>query len=139
MSTLSPHAKLDQRILAVVAIVFGLVTIVAGGSVLAGADPGYIVFRPLLIYNTTMGLAYVAAGIVTLRSLARGRFAAATIFLLNLLVLAGVSYLYAKGHAVAMNSVLAMTFRTSVWLALFLGLACVSSQRSQMESDCFRA
>ncbi len=123
MAIAGPHTKLGQRILAVIAIVFGLVTILVGGSVLAGADPGYIVFRPLLIYNATMGWAYVAAGIVTLRSLARGKFAAATIFLLNLLVLAGIGYLYATGHAVAINSILAMTLRTSVWLALFLGLA----------------
>ena len=123
MSTVGPYTKLGQRILAVAAIAFGLVTLVEGGKVLAGADPGYVVFRPLLIYNVIMGLAYVAAGIAMWRSLERGRFAAATIFLLNLLVLAGIGYLYANGYAIAKNSVFAMTVRTSVWLALFLGLA----------------
>jgi hypothetical protein len=48
---------------AVVAAVFGLATIVAGGRVLTGwSDPGYVVYRPLLIYNTAMGVAYLAAG-----------------------------------------------------------------------------
>lgn len=33
----------------------------AGGSVLLGRDPGYLVFPPLLIYDTVMGLACLAA------------------------------------------------------------------------------
>lgn len=123
MSTVGSRTKLVRRILAGVAIAFGLLTIVEGGKVLAGADPGYVVFRPLLIYNATMGLAYVAAGIVMLWSIEKGRFAAAIIFLLNLLVLVAIGYLYAKGHAVAFDSVRAMTLRTVVWLALFVGLA----------------
>lgn len=44
-----------RRVLALIALVFGLVTLVAGGRVLAGADPGYVVFRPLLLYNVAMG------------------------------------------------------------------------------------
>jgi hypothetical protein len=114
---------LAQRILAFVAGMFGLATVVAGARVLAGTDPGFVVFRPLVIFNTVMGVAYVASGIVTLRSLARGTFAAATIFVLNLLVLGVIGYLYAAGSAVAIDSVRAMTFRTGVWLVLFLGLA----------------
>ena len=39
--------RLMQNILAFVAVVFGLVTIVSGSRVLLGADPGFIVFRPL--------------------------------------------------------------------------------------------
>ncbi len=128
MTTVGSRTKLGQRILAGVAIAFGLLTIVEGGKVLAGADPGYVVFRPLLIYNATMGLAYVAAGIAMLRNIERGRFAAAIILLLNLLVLAAIGYLYAKGHAVAFDSVRAMTLRTVVWLALFVGLAWLGRQ-----------
>ena len=118
--------RLGQRILASVAAVFGLATLVAGGRVLAGADPGYVVFRPLVIFNTAMGVAYVASGIITLRSLERGRFAAATIFVLNLFVLGVIGYLYSTGSAVAIDSIRAMTFRTGVWLVLFLGLAWLS-------------
>jgi hypothetical protein len=123
MSTARPSSRLGQKILAFVAAAFGLVTIVAGGRVLAGADPGYIVFRPLLIYNATMGFAYLAAAIIMLRNLNRGKFAAATIFLLNLLVLGVIGSLYVAGSAVAIDSIRAMTFRTGVWLVLFLGLA----------------
>ncbi len=117
------HHRLIQNILALVAILFGLVTVFAGGRVLLGADPGYIVFRPLLIYNTVMGFAYIAAGATAWRSVVRGRQAAGAIFVLNLLVLAGIGALYATGDSVAVESVRAMTLRTVVWLALFVGFA----------------
>lgn len=105
---------------AVVAVLFGLATVFAGGKVLLGADPGYVVFRPLLLYNTAMGTAYIAAGILIWRALSRGRVAAGTIFLLNLLVLVGIAVVYWSGGAVAVDSLRAMSFRTGVWLALFL-------------------
>lgn len=115
--------RLFRGILAFVAVAFGLATIAAGGRVLAGADPGYVVFRPLVIFNTAMGLMYVAAGLIMLRSLARARVAAASIALLNFIVLVGIGCLYATGSAVAIDSVRAMALRTGVWLALLLGLA----------------
>lgn len=121
--------KAGQGILGFVAVAFGLATIVAGGRVLGGADPGYVVFRPLLLFNTAMGGVYVVAGIVALRSLARGKLAAAGIFLLNLLVLGIIGYLYVAGSAVAIDSIRAMTFRTGVWLVLFLGLAWLDRRR----------
>lgn len=120
------YVKTTRGIFALVAVLFGLVTVIAGGRVLAGADPGYTVFKPLLIYNTVMGLAYVAAGVIAWRSVNRGKYAAATIFALNLLVLGAIGYLYATGGAVAIDSVRAMTLRTGVWLVLFLGLAWMS-------------
>ena len=70
------------RILATaIAVLFGIATLFAGGRVLLGSDPGYVVFRPLLVYNVLMGLAYVAAGIIFWRSARAGRNAAAAIFL----------------------------------------------------------
>lgn len=88
-----------------------------------GADPGYVVLRPLLIYNTAMGAAYVAAGVLAWRSVDRGKYAAAAIFVLNLCVLGTIGYLYATGGGVAIDSVRAMILRTAVWLVLFIGLA----------------
>lgn len=107
------------------AVLFGVVTIVVGTRVLGGSDPGYVVFRPLLIYNTAMGFAYVAAGGIAWRNVVRGEVAAAAIFALNLIVLGTVGYLYVAGTAVAIESVRAMTLRTVVWLVLFLGFAWV--------------
>jgi hypothetical protein len=118
--------RIAQMLLASVAVIFGLATIFAGTRVLVGHDPGYIVFRPLLIYNTAMGIGYVTAGIITWRNLKQGKYAATIIFVLNSLVLAAVYYLHAKGSAIAVDSLHAMTLRTVVWLALFVGLALIS-------------
>ena len=112
-----------QRAVALAAALFGLATLAAGARVLTGADPGYVVFRPLLLFNTAMGLAYVGAGVLAWRDLACGRSAAAVIFSLNLVVLGAIGYLYSTGGAVAVDSLRAMTLRTGVWLVLFLALA----------------
>jgi hypothetical protein len=105
---------------AAVAILFGLATLAAGGSVLAGRDPGYLVYRPLLVFNTLMGAVYIGAGILAWRHAAGGRNAAACIFGLNLLVLGRILYLYRTSALVAADSVRAMLLRTGVWLALLL-------------------
>jgi hypothetical protein len=128
------YVRIIQRALSLVAALFGLVTIFGGARVLAGSDPGYTVFRPLLIYNTAMGIAYVAAGIIVWRSLDRGKYIAATIFVLNLLVLGAIGYLYTAGSAVAVESLRAMAFRTVVWLLLFLGLAWMSHRTYRHDS-----
>jgi hypothetical protein len=70
-----------------------------------------------------MGLAYIAAGVVTLFNLHRGKYAAATIFLLNAMVFGFIGYLYSTSDVVAIDSIRAMTLRTGVWLVLFLALA----------------
>jgi len=125
--------KIIQGVLALAAALFGLATIIAGSRVLNGSDPGYIVFRPLLIYNTAMGIAYVAAGVIAWRNLDRGKYAAATIFVLNLLVLGATGYLYAAGSAVAIDSLRAMIFRTVAWLVLFLGMVWMSQRNHLSE------
>lgn len=111
--------RIVRNLTAAVAVLFGVATIIAGGRVLLGSDPGYIVFRPLLIYNAAMGVAYVAAGILIWRNVGRGRYAAGAIFLLNLIVLVAIIVLYRGGSAVAVDSLRAMTLRTVVWLILF--------------------
>ena len=121
-------ATMIQSAVATAAALFGLATIAAGARVLTGADPGYVVFRPLLLFNTAMGFAYVGAGVVAWRDLTRGRFAAAVIFGLNLCVLGAVGYLYPTGGAVAVDSLRAMTLRTGIWLALWLGLTWLSTR-----------
>lgn len=108
---------------AALAAVFGVATLFAGGRVLAGADPGYVVFRPLLLFNTAMGAAYLAAAAATWWSLERGRLAAAAIAAANVVVLAAVAWLYAAGSAVAAQSVRAMTLRAGVWVVLWLALS----------------
>lgn len=126
----SRYAGLFQKGCAVVAALFGLLTVFAGTRVLAGEDPGYVVFQPLLIYNTVMGFMYILAGFLIWRSIRPGLYAAAAILLLNLLVLVAVAYLYSAGQGVAVDSVKAMLLRTGVWLALWLGLAWLGRRPS---------
>lgn len=119
-----------RKALAGVAMLFGAVTIFAGTRVLAGADPGYIVFLPLLVYNTAMGVVYVAVGTSGWRNVEHGRIGAIMIFLLNLGVLAGIGLLYLSGGPVALQSVRAMSFRTVMWLLLFLGFSSLGRRKS---------
>lgn len=113
-------ARVVQMLAAAVAGLFGVATLFAGGRVLLGSDPGYVVFRPLLMYNTTMGGAYLAAGVTIWRSVNAGSYAAGAIFLLNLLVLLGIVLVHRNGGTVAVESLRAMTLRTVVWLVLYL-------------------
>ena len=118
--------KITQRVLSLVAVLFGLATIFAGTRVLLGSEPGYIVFRPLLIYNTAMGIVYVAVGIIAWRNSRQGMYAAAAIFVLNFVVLTAIYFLYTEGDAIAVDSLRAMSLRTVVWLALFAGFGWLS-------------
>lgn len=130
----SSYPGIIQKAFALIAIVFGVLTIFVGSRVLSGWDPGYVVFLPLLIYNTVMGFAYFAVGVIAWRGLDPGRKGAGVIFLLNLLVLVAIAVFYASGGAVAIDSLRAMTLRTVVWLVIFLGLWWLSrrGQRSEL-------
>lgn len=131
MSEARRGGSLAARAAAAVGVLFGVATVMAGGRVLLGiSDPGYVVFRPLLIYNTGMGVAYVAAGVAMLRCLRCGTRAAAIVFALNLLVLVAIFAVYSSGGAVAVESLRAMSFRTAVWLGLFATLLWVGRRSS---------
>ncbi len=115
------YMKITRSVLTLVAVLFGLVTIFAGTRVLFGSDPGYIVFRPLLIYNTIMGIIYIIAAIIAWSNFKQGMYVAAAIFILNLVVLISIYFLYTEGSPIAVESLRAMSLRTVVWLALFSG------------------
>jgi len=112
-----------------IAVLFGVATLIAGSRVLLGEDPGYVVYRPLLLYNTAMGLLYLAAGVIIWRDLERGRLAAGGIFALNVLVLAAIILVYRSGGSVAVDSIQAMTVRTVVWLGLFLAASWMATSQ----------
>ncbi|TVP98656.1 MAG: hypothetical protein EA359_17960 [Balneolaceae bacterium] len=113
-------SKRLQILTAAVAIVFGLVTGFAGGRVLLDiSDPGYSVFFPLLIFNTVMGFVYIATGVLIWTTIQKGIIASKMIFLLNLAVFCIVLFLFISGEKVAVDSVMAMGFRTIVWGIIF--------------------
>ncbi len=110
------------RLAAVAAALFGLVTLFAGGRVLLGVDPGYVVFKPLLIFNTLWGMAYFAVGVLAWRGSAIALRGAGAIALVNLGVLAALLMRWEPQGPIARTSLLAMGFRTAVWAVLFLVL-----------------
>ena len=115
-----------ERAAAVIGVVFGLATLVAGGTVLLGRDPGYIVYQPLLVFNTVMGLVYFYAGVAAWRRQDAGRTLAGVITTVNAGVLCWTVYLFrTTREVVATDSVRAMTLRVSVWVVLYAVLAWV--------------
>ena len=107
-----------NKTVALVAVLFGLLTVVAGSRVLRGADPGYIVFAPLLYFNTAMGVAYIAVGLLAWRGHRSALFGAGAIVALNVLALVAIAVVAARGGSVAATSLGAMTFRVAVWVVL---------------------
>lgn len=104
-----------------IAVIFGVMTLFVGGQTLLGfSDPGYTVFLPLLIFNFLMGFIYAAAGLLIWKSHPQALKAARTIFLLNFFVFLMIGLLYISSDRVAMESVIAMIFRTGVWLVIFM-------------------
>ena len=114
---------MTARIVATLAALFGLATLVAGMRVMGGADPGYVVFPALLVFNTIMGAVYVVAAVVIWRNPRRGRTWARTIAVTNLAVLLVIIIgLYTTGAAVAVDSLAAMSLRTLAWGLALLAL-----------------
>lgn len=126
----SEYLKITQKTLALLAVLFGAMTIFAGSRVLTATNPGYVVFLPLLKYNTAMGFVYVVVGAIAWRNHNLGRNGAFAIFVLNFIVLVAIGIEYTPGGEVAIESLRAMTLRTVVWLVIFSGLWWLSRRNS---------
>jgi hypothetical protein len=123
---LHTHGRRAVLVVAIAAVLFGVVTAIAGARALFGEGPGYVVYLPLLRFNTIMGIAYVAVGLIAWRNFKLAVYGAAVICVLNLFALGLINYLYSPNGSIAGESLQAMTFRTIVWLVLFLVLAWAS-------------
>jgi len=119
-----PARTISLTVAAIVAIVFGLLTILSGGRALfGGADMGAVVDF-VLWFNTIAGFAYVAAG---LGLWLRARWALAlsvAILAATLLAFAGFGLHVMQGGAFEMRTVFAMSLRSAVWA----GIAVVARQ-----------
>jgi hypothetical protein len=108
------------RITGGVAIAFGLLTVVSGGTTLFGTLEMGAVVLFVLWFNTLAGLAYVVAGL----SLWQGRRWAyplsLAIFAATLLVFVAFGLHVAQGGAFEMRTVYAMALRSAVWGAIAL-------------------
>lgn len=116
-----------QRAAAAAAVIFGLLTIVAGGRLLLGlGDAGYYVVRPVLWFNVAMGVAYLMVAAMIHRSASLGKRGAAWIVLVNVAVLVAlVGYAFTGGE-VARQTFAAMIVRTLFWVGEYIVLSIVS-------------
>lgn len=119
--------KKQKRIsgtLAIIAILFGLVTIFSGHRVLFGlSDPGYLVFLPLLIFNILMGFIYLIAAWFIWTNLERGfKLSRLIAFMyLGVLIIIGALFLL-SANLIAIESIYAMSFRTLVWFGIYFSI-----------------
>ena len=112
-----------HRLAAVPALIIGLLSVKEGGSMLLGlSTKTYPVLPWLVWYNVVMGLVSVAAGAGLWMQRREGSMLAAVILLCHGIVLLGLLALFLSGTAIARISIMAMVFRTAVWLVISLVL-----------------
>ena len=112
------------RITGGVAIAFGLLTVVSGGTTLLGALEMGAVVLFVLWFNTLAGLAYVVAGLGLWQGRPWAYPLSLAIFAATLLVFAAFGLHVAQGGAFEMRTVFAMALRGTVWG----GIALVARQ-----------
>ena len=109
--------KLALRIAAVVAVIFGALTIFSGGNVIFGtgaqAAGNYVPF--VVWFNFLAGFAYIAAGIGLWRQRSWATALAVALAALTALVFAAFGGWVATGGAYETRTVVAMTLRTALW------------------------
>lgn len=109
------------RLAAILAIILGLLSIKEGGSVLLGlSTKAYTVLPWLVWYNVVLGFVSVIAGIGLWMKYAWSVRFAATIVSLHGLILTILIILFAFREAVALISIMAMLFRTLVWVGIIM-------------------
>jgi hypothetical protein len=113
--------KKKNRLTALLAIIPGLLSIKEGGSVLLGLITKEYTILPWLVwYNVVLGFASVIVGIRLWRECDGGIRLATTILLLHGLVLIILILLCAFKAPVSLISIMAMLFRTIVWIAIMV-------------------
>jgi lysylphosphatidylglycerol synthetase-like protein (DUF2156 family) len=113
--------SLKTKLPAILGIMIGFLSIMAGSKVLLGtSSPNYIVLDWLVIYNVSLGVVSVVAGAGLWRLRSWAISLASLIAVSHGFVLALLTAFFMSGKSVAYQSILAMLFRTTVWLGIFL-------------------
>lgn len=108
-----------HRIAAVLALTLGLLTIMEGGSVLLGIETKpYHILPWLLHYNVLMGFVSLTAGIGLWMEKNQAAMLAKTILVCHGAVFLSLLAMHLLGKTVAVNSIMAMLFRTGIWLVI---------------------
>jgi uncharacterized membrane protein (DUF2068 family) len=108
-----------HRLAALLALVIGLVTVVEGGIVLLGIETKpYPVLPWLLRYNVAMGFVSLVAGLGLWRMQGWAERLSRVVLACHGLVFLTLAGRYLLGRTVAMNSVMAMLFRTAIWTGI---------------------
>lgn len=115
---MTPATSRSMKIAAIVAIVFGALTVVSGGRALfGGADMGDVV--PFVLwFNFGAGFAYVLAGFGLWRGAAWGRVLSLGILLATAAVFLAFLWHVLQGGAYELRTMGAMILRTAVWAAI---------------------
>jgi hypothetical protein len=115
----SPRAR-SLRIVAVVAMAFGVLTVISGGRALfGGADMGHVV--PFVLwFNFVAGFAYVLAGIGLWVAQPWGKALALAILVATAAVFAAFFVHVARGGGYETRTVGAMIVRMGVWAVIAL-------------------
>ncbi|OFW14063.1 MAG: hypothetical protein A3F70_04435 [Acidobacteria bacterium RIFCSPLOWO2_12_FULL_67_14] len=107
------------RAAAAAGLLFGALSVIAGGRVLAGIDrPDYVVLPWLVRYNVAAGIVGVVAGLGLWRARRWAVRLAGTLAALHGGVLTALVAWQVTGEAVAVDSFVAMFLRTIVWSSI---------------------
>lgn len=113
--------KLMHKTAAILALLIGGISVIAGSKVLLGLDvKNYTVFNCLIIYNIILGIISMIVAFLIWKNLKSSKKMTITILASHTLVL---TYLYFFSEAVALESIKAMSFRVSIWIVIYL-LTC---------------
>lgn len=116
--------RIGPRVMAAIALIFGLLTLVSGGQVLFGAEShraaagdyvGFVVW-----FNFLAGFAYIAAGIGLWLGSRWAVWLSLLIAVATLAVFALFGVHILQGGRYEMRTVAAMTLRTATWWVFFL-------------------
>ena len=110
-----------HRLAALLALVIGLLTVVEGGIVLLGLETKpYPVLPWLLRYNVAMGFVSLAAGFGLWREQGWAAMLSRMVLACHGLIFLTLVGMHLLGMTVAVNSIMAMLFRTAIWIGIMM-------------------
>lgn len=119
------------RLVAILAIAPGLLSIKEGGNVLLRLSiPSYHILPWLVAYNVVLGFVSLIAGTGIWMKRIWGSILAAVILLCHGLVFLTAFFLFMFREPVAPISVMAMLVRTALWLVIYLLLRSLGNAKA---------